>query len=450
MEEWSVLKRFALRVYGCQMNVYDADRLRTTLIERGWEETAEEAADLVLYVACSIRDKAEHKVISELGRHADIWEGGHRQMVGLVGCMAQRVGQSLMGRFPWLRLVAGPRHLGLVPEAAEALLLDGEPRLFMDDDPRALADLDSAPLKRVNPYKAFVTIAHGCDNFCTYCIVPYVRGRFQSRAPEQILTEVESLVADGTLEVTLLGQNVNSYGTDFSDGYTFARLLRDVSRIPGLQLLRFATNHPKDFTDDVIRVMAEEQIICPGINLPIQSGSDRVLKLMNRGYDVATYASRVESIRSALPEVGLTSDLIVGFPGETEAAFQASVEALERFRFDLVHSAAYSPRPGTKAAEVEDQLSRDEKRRRLQIVNDVQSRISREINAGLVGNEYRILVDGPAPKGEGLVQGRTPSDKVVIMEAGEETIGTFVRTEITSSDNWSLRGRILSGPERNA
>jgi tRNA-2-methylthio-N6-dimethylallyladenosine synthase len=196
--------------------------------------------------------------------------------------------------------------------------------------------------------------------------------------------------------------------------------------------------------------MAEEEIICPGINLPIQSGSDRVLKLMNRGYDVATYATRVESIRRALPDVAVTSDLIVGFPGETEKDFQDSVDALERFRFDLVHSAAYSPRPGTKAAEVQDQLPREEKRRRLQIVNDVQSRIAREINAGLVGREFSILIDGPAPKGEGLVQGRTPSDKVVILEGGPETIGTFVRAEITSADNWSLRGRILSGSEGRA
>ncbi len=447
MEEWSVLNRFALRVYGCQMNVYDADRLRTTLIERGWEETAEADADLVLYVACSIRDKAEHKVVSELGRHADIWESGRSQLVGLVGCMAQRVGPELMGRFPWLRLIAGPRHLGFVPEAAEELLRDGEPRMFMDDDPRALADLECPPLRRINPYKAFVTIAHGCDNYCTYCIVPYVRGRFQSRAPEQILSEIESLVAAGTLEVTLLGQNVNSYGTDFTNGYTFARLLRDACRIPGLRLLRFATNHPKDFTDDVIEVMAEEERICPGINLPIQSGSDRVLKLMNRGYDVATYAGRVERIRRVLPEAGLTSDLIVGFPGETEADFQASVDALERFRFDLVHSAAYSPRPGTKAADVGDQLSRDVKKRRLQTVNEVQSRIAREINATLVGREYSILVDGMAPKGEGLVQGRTPSDKVVIMEGDPGRIGTFVRTEITSADNWSLRGKIIGSGE---
>lgn len=444
MEEWSVLNRFALRVYGCQMNVYDADRLRTTLIERGWEESAEDRADLVLYVACSIRDKAEHKVISELGRHADRWEQGHHQLVGLVGCMAQRVGLQLMGRFPWLRLVAGPRHLGQVPDAAEELLMDGEPRTFMDDDPRALVDLEAAPLRRINHHKAFVTIAHGCDNFCTYCIVPYVRGRFQSRSPKQILSEVESLVADGVQEVTLLGQNVNSYGTDFTDGYSFARLLHDICRIKGLNLLRFATNHPKDFTADVVRAMAEEEAICPGINLPIQSGSDRVLRLMNRGYDVETYAAGVARIREALPEVGLTSDLIVGFPGETEEDFQDSVRALERFRFDLVHTAAYSPRPGTKAAEIEDQLSREEKRRRLQVVNDLQSGISREINRTLLGRQYRVLIDGPAPKGEGLVQGRTPSDKVIIMEGASDLIGRFTRVEITSADNWSLRGKILS------
>ncbi len=425
---------FTLKIFGCQMNVYDGDRIASELRVRGWREVPEEEADLVVYVTCSIRDKAEQKVRSDLGR------GGRKPLVAVVGCMAQRVGRELLARFPQVRVLCGPRHLGRLAGAIEEAM-EGRTTVLLDDDPRALEDLEQIPRRRQLPFKSFVTIAHGCDNFCTYCIVPHVRGRFQSRLPGAVVDEVRSLVDDGVVEVTLLGQNVNSYGTDLQR-VSFASLLRSLSAVEGLRRLRFATNHPKDLTDDVIAAMAEEPKICPAVNLPIQAGSDRVLKLMNRGYDVASYAERIGALRSALPDLAVTSDLIVAFPGETEEDFSLSLDALRRFRFDQVHSAAYSPRPGTAAASFPGRLPSTEARRRLNAVNDLQLGIAREINASLLGRVFTVLVDGPAHRGEGLLQGRTETDKVVLFP-GQGLEGRFVDVVVTDADAWSLKGRLV-------
>jgi tRNA-2-methylthio-N6-dimethylallyladenosine synthase len=438
-----------MKIYGCQMNVYDGDKMKTALKERGWTETGEDEADVVILNGCSIRDKAEQKVWSDLGRFAPRWEKERKPLVAVTGCVAQNVGRKMAARFPWVRFISGPRHIGVVPDGLENLMSSpGETFQFLDDDPRAFIELPGAPVERISPWKAFVTIAHGCDNFCSYCIVPYVRGRFVSRLPADILDEMRTLVADGVREITLLGQNVNSYGSDFSDGYTFADLLRDSVLKTGVRLLRFATSHPRDFTPDIVETMAElSPVICPSINLPIQSGSDRILALMNRGYTVEQYRRTVSLIRSRLPGVGLTTDLIVGHPGETEEDYGESLKVLEEFRFDLVHSAAYSPREGTAAARREDQVPHREKMARLNEVNTLQSGIAREINESLVGSVFPVLLDDVAPRGKGLLQGRTPSDKVVLVEAGEDMLGRFVSVEIQRADNWCLSGGIIKNLE---
>lgn len=435
--------RFAIQVYGCQMNVYDSDRLRTSLLERGWEETSEDDADIVLFVTCSIRAKAEQKVWSEIGRleHRHRLQGA--PLVAVIGCMAQRLKDAFVSRFSNVRLVAGPRSLGRVPEGLEQVLKGDKPRLFIDD-PGSLDDLECAPIRRENPWKAFLTIAHGCDNYCTYCVVPYVRGRFWSRAPEAILQEVRELAEDGVREISLIGQNVNSYGADFDNDYSFASLLRDVAAEKRVDRIRFYTSHPKDFTKDIVEAMADNPEICPAVNLPIQSGSDRVLKAMRRGYTLKEYADIVEMIRKGLPESAVTSDLIVGFPGETVEDFEASLTALERFSFDLLHSAAYSPREGTAASRMGQQVPEEEKKRRLTEVNRIQAEISAEINAGLVGRNYEILVDSPAPKGQGLLQGRTPTDKVVIVEGPESLLGQLVNVRIDRAGKWYLYGSVIS------
>lgn len=437
--------RFALKAYGCQMNVYDGDKMKTALLARGWTEAPEDEADVVILNGCSIRDKSEQKVWSELGRFAPRWGREGRPFVAVTGCIGQNVGAAMASRFPWVRFVSGPRHIGAVPEGLDLLMgCPGEKFFHLDDDPSAFFDISEVPLTRANPWKAFVTITHGCDNFCSYCIVPYVRGRFVSRSPGAILEEVRAFVQDGAREITLLGQNVNSYGKDLSPAFPFSALLRECAVKTGVDRLRFVTSHPQDFTPDIVEVMKEHQpVICPSVNLPIQSGSDRILALMNRKYTLSQYRSTVELLRSALPDLGLTSDLIVGHPGETEEDFARSVDMLREFRFDLVHTAAYSPRKGTAAAEREDQIPPAVKMERLRIVNTLQSAIAGEINASLEGRTFPVLLDDRAPRGEGLLQGRTPSDKVVIVEGGEDLLGRTASVEITRGDNWCLTGKIL-------
>ena len=437
------MKSFAIKVFGCQMNSYDGDRIRTSMIHMGWKEVPEENADVIILVTCSIREKAEQKVASEIGRYDLRYRKTGSPAVALVGCMAQRIGLSISKKFPCVRLVSGPRHLGLVPQGIEDSFSDGAQRFFMDDDPRALEDLEVVPTERTNPFKAYVTITYGCDRFCTYCIVPYVRGRLQSRGHAEIIKEAEALAASGVSEITLLGQNVDAYGKDKKGEYGFASLLRDVSKIEGIRRLRFATSHPKDFDEDILEVMAGTPSICRAINLPVQSGSDRILKEMNRGYTRNQYIELVKRIRSVLPDVSLTTDLIVGFPQETEEDFKDSYDLLKELRFDIIHTAAYSPREGTKAAIMEGQIDNKVKAARLNEINALQSQLARELNEEYVGRKFEILVDGPAPRGEGSLQGRTKTDKVVIIKGGPEYMGRYIDVKIIRASHWSLEGEII-------
>ena len=434
---------FTMKVYGCQMNVYDSNKLKTALKNRGWIESSDEqCADVVIFTGCSVRDKAEQKVWSELGRYSSSWEKFRRPVVAVTGCIAQNMGKKILSRYPWVRLVSGPRHIGLVPDGLETALSEAAAGtrgrvILLDEDPRAFTDIEigDSPYFRLNRWRAFITIAHGCDNFCTYCIVPYVRGRFLSRPFDEIIKEAQILAGDGVAEITLLGQNVNSYPN-------FSTLLREVAKISGIELVRFVTSLPQDFSDEIITAMVEESRICPSINLPIQAGSNKVLKRMNRKYTREEYFSLIERIRMRLPEVGITSDLIVGFPGESEEDFEQSIDALSRVRFDQVHTAAYSIREGTAAAGYPDQLPHEVRMERLNRVNAIQNKISLEINQGLVGKEFRILIDDFAPKGEGLIQGRTPTDKVVLLNGDYSLLGSFARVKITNAENWCLSGEI--------
>lgn len=437
------MRRFALRVFGCQMNAYDGDRLRTAMIHRGWEESSDAGVDAVLLVTCSIREKAEQKVASEIGKYDVSYRKSGSPAVILVGCMAQRIGVEMAKKFRCVRLVSGPRHLGFVPQGIEDAMSDGKTRFFMDEDPRELDDLVVVPTERNNPFKAYVTITYGCDRFCSYCIVPHVRGRLQSRSREEILSEVQTLANAGVIEVSLLGQNVDAYGKDKKDGYSFAMLLKEVAGIRGIKRVRFYTSHPRDFDEDILTVMAETASICCAVNLPIQSGNDRILKEMNRGYTSAEYIELAKKIRGALPGISLTTDLIVGFPGETDSEYRDSYNLLRDLRFDIVHTAAYSPRPGTRAAMMDGQLDVKTKAARLNEINSLQSAIARELNEAYIGREEEILLDGPAPRGDGMLQGRTMTDKVVIVKGAPEDIGKFAVVRITSASHWSLEGELL-------
>jgi tRNA-2-methylthio-N6-dimethylallyladenosine synthase len=428
------------------MNAYDGDRLRSAMTDLGWTESSEALdSDAVIFVTCSIRDKAEQKVISELGRFRPLWEKNRRPKVALIGCMAQRTGAELARKFPWIRVVAGPRHLGAVPSLV-AESMNGGVFLRLDEDRADMEDLECAPTPKDNPHKAYITIAHGCDQFCSYCIVPFVRGRFVSRSRESVLDEANRLVNRGVLEITLIGQNVNSYGNDFdgSDAnYRFANLLGEVSAIKGLRRLRFTTSHPVDFSDDILEVMSSRPNICPAINLPVQSGSNKVLREMNRKYTKTEYMAAVKKIRASLPESSITTDLIVGFPGESREEFLESVSLIEETRFDLVHTAAYSPRRGTPAANRDDQIPNAERAGRLAEINEIQSRISSEINRELLGRVMEVMFDEAAPKGEGLLQGRTVTDKVVLVKAPREMTGRFRSVKITGTGPWRLDGELL-------
>lgn len=434
------MHRFSIRVFGCQMNSYDGDRLRTAMLHNGWKESAEEDADVVILVTCSIRAKAEQKAVSEIGRYDALYRRKKTPAVVLTGCMAQRAGREAAKKFTCVRVVAGPRHLGLVPQAVTEISEKTPQRFFMDDDPRALTDLEVVPTARTNPFKAYVTITYGCDRFCSYCIVPYVRGRLQSRSAHAILSEARVLAESGVKEITLLGQNVDAYGKDLNDGSRFSALLRAVSKQPGLLRLRFATSHPKDFDEDILEVMAENPDICRAINLPVQSGSDRILKEMNRGYTSGQYLSLVEKIRAALPDVSITTDLIVGFPGETDAEFRESYDLLKEVRFDIVHTAAYSPREGTRAAMMDCQTDNRVKAERLNEINALQSDIARMANEEYVGRRLEVLADGFAPRGTGKIQGRTMTDKVVIMDGDERDFGSIIPVRVTRASHWSLEG----------
>ncbi|MBQ3395476.1 MAG: tRNA (N6-isopentenyl adenosine(37)-C2)-methylthiotransferase MiaB [Synergistaceae bacterium] len=443
-------KKFCVKVYGCQMNVYDADRVRTVLCSRGWEELPEENqydADVVMITGCSVRAKAEQKVWSELGLYESSWKKNHKPLIALTGCIAQRLGEKALSRFPYVRLAAGPRHIGMLPNAIEQIESHPKSRLnLLDTDPREFYaldyDSDDITIKRENKYKAYVTIAHGCDNFCTYCIVPYVRGRFVSRKPDDIFAECEMLIHDGVKEITLLGQNVNSYGKDI--GLSFACLLKNVAQLDGIRRVRFVTSLPQDFNEDIISVMASEKTVCPSLNLPIQSGSNHILRLMNRKYTREEYFAKVKLTRESVPGLGLTTDLIVGFPGETDEDFNDSMSALEEIRFDLVHSAAYSERDGTPAATMTGALPVELRLERLNRLNELQDNITLGINQSLNGHVFEILVDDIAPKGENLLQGRTPSDKVVLFEGKKNLIGQFVKVKITQAEAWCLHGELIS------
>jgi tRNA-2-methylthio-N6-dimethylallyladenosine synthase len=428
------------------MNAYDGDRLRCAMTGLGWTESSDALdSDAVIFVTCSIRDKAEQKVISELGRFRPLWEKNRRPKVALIGCMAQRTGAELARKFPWVRVVAGPRHLGTVPSLV-AESMSGGVFLRLDSDQAEREDLECVPMPKDNPHKAYITIANGCDQFCSYCIVPYVRGRFASRSSKSVLDEANRLVNRGVQEITLIGQNVNSYGRDFAgadENYRFANLLGEVSAIKGLKRLRFTTSHPVDFSDDILEVMSSRPNICPAVNLPVQSGSDKVLREMNRKYTKAEYMAAVKKIRAALPESSITTDLIVGFPGESPEEFEESVSLIEETRFDLVHTAAYSPREGTPAAKRDDQIPGAERAERLAVINEIQSRISSEINRELLGRVMEVMFDEAAPKGEGLLQGRTVTDKVVLVKAPREMTGRFRTVKITGTGPWCLDGELL-------
>lgn len=436
-------KKFFIQTFGCQMNEHDSEVMAGLLEERFYVPTKDiKEADFILLNTCCIREKAESKVLSMLGSLKKIKEKKPSLIVGVCGCMIQQknIVPKILHACPFVNLMFGTNNMNRLPEYLEKIEKNGQP-IYEIVDEDSSADLQ-LPASREYPFKAFVNIMYGCNNFCTYCIVPYVRGRERSRKKEDIIAEVRRLVEDGVVEVMLLGQNVDSYGNDFAEPISFASLLKEIDDIPGIERIRFMTSHPKDFSLELIDVIKNSKHICHSLHLPVQSGSNEVLRRMNRKYTREHYLEIVQAMREAIPDVALTTDIIVGFPGETEEQFQETVDLVETVGFDNAFSFIYSKRPGTAAEKFEDQIPLDIKKERLQRLNDVLSKWSLYHNKKYEGQNVKVLVEGLSENNDNMVSGRTDTGKTVIFQGDPSLIGKFVDVNITTAQTWVLKGKL--------
>ena len=436
-------KKCLTHTFGCQMNERDSEILFGFLAQMGYEKTDVEAdADFILFNTCCIREKAESKVLSQLGELKKLKQKNPDLIIGVCGCMMQQKGMADMIRSsaPHVDLIFGTHNLHHFPEYLYRIYQgEGRQVVILEKEEGVQEGL---PSYREYPFKALVNIVYGCNNFCTSCIVPYVRGRERSRKQADIVQEVKNLVADGVVEVTLLGQNVNSYGLDLQDGTTFAGLLRELDQIEGLRRIRYMTSHPKDLTEELVKTIAESTNVVDHFHLPVQSGSTRVLGLMNRKYTREDYLKLVEIIRKYMPDAAITTDIIVGFPGETEEDFLDTVDLVRQVKFDNAFSFVYSKRAGTPAARMEDPTSLEEKKERLQRLNDALSDISRDINDKLQDRVVEVLVEGPSKTNDEMLTGRTTTNKTVIFAGDPSLIGQIVRVHITEAQTWVLKGTL--------
>ena len=431
-------------VYGCQMNISDAERMEGRLAEIGYERTEDMAtADLILLVTCCVRESAEDRIYGKIGEIKHLKRQNPKLIFGIAGCMAQKEGEKLIQRAPHIDFVLGTNREHQIADVVRELEEERGKRTPVVDIELGEAHLPgSAPVARAGTISAWIPIMYGCNNFCTYCIVPYVRGRERSRVPEDILREAEDAVQHGYREITLLGQNVNSYGKDHGKA-DFAALLSMADGIPGIARVRYMTSHPKDLSDRVISAVASGKHICEHFHLPVQYGTDRILRKMNRVYTLDGYRRLIARIRDAVPQASITTDLIVGFPGETEEDFGALLDFLREIRYDAAYTFLYSRRSGTPAAEMPDQVPEDCKKSRLQRLMDVQNEISLEINRKLQGRTMEVLVEGPSRSDAAIWTGRTRTNKIVLWPHGEsEREGDLVQVKITQPQTWVLKGEL--------
>ncbi len=434
-------KNLYLQTFGCQMNVYDSERIRQLLAARNYRLVQDPSeADLILLNTCSVRAKPEQKVYSALGRFRALKKKKPELIIGLAGCLAQQEGEKFLHRFPYLGFVLGTKEFGRINEVLDDLEVFGKRGLATSlegrIDPYASL-LFSPPPSKVT---AFVSIMQGCDNFCSFCIVPFVRGREVSRPSREILEEVRSLAAQGVREVTLLGQNVNSYGNKTSGEMSFSELLETVQEIQGIERIRFTTSHPKDLSRDLIRSFGRLSKLCEHIHLPLQSGSNRILKRMNRGYSREEYLERVNELRQACPEISITTDMIVGFPGEKEADFQSTLDMVEQVQCDDLFSFKYSDRPYTRAADFPDKVPEEVSRQRLMELQALQRKITFKRNRIWEGREVEVLVEGRSKVSVEENMGRTRTNHIVNFPGEPDLIGSLVWLKIEKVFAHSLRG----------
>ena len=429
--------------YGCQQNEADSEKLRGYLAEMGYGFTNDEfQADVIVVNTCAVREHAEMRVLGNVGALNHTKKARPGQIIAVCGCMVQQqhMAEKIKKSYPVVDLVFGPHELWRFPELLDRVMTRHK-RVFAAD-PSDGAVAEGIPLRRDGKVKAWLSIMYGCNNFCTYCVVPYVRGRERSRLPEDILREARQLVAEGYKDITLLGQNVNSYGKDLGIGVDFADLIRMVNDIPGDFRIRFMTSHPKDATEKLFKTMAACEKCCHQLHLPVQSGSDGILKRMNRSYDSAKYLEEVALARRYMPDLVLTTDIIVGFPGETEEDFAQTLRLCETVRYDAMFTFIYSKRVGTPAASMPDPYTRAEKQVHFEQLTELSNRISGEKHREYEGKTLRVLIDGETGREEYNLSSRTDGGRLVHLKGDPALIGQFADVTITASNTWALYGEI--------
>ncbi len=429
--------------YGCQMSEHDSERIAGMLEDMGYVRARdEEDADVIMVSTCTVRDSADQKIWGKLGELKRLKARRPHLVLGISGCMVQAPGVAgrLAERAPYLDVILGTHNLNRFPALLEQARQQKTQALEIWDAPQAT--FDDLPTRHTSRYQAYVDIMYGCNHHCSFCIVPTVRGRQRDRTPAAIVQEVKDLVANGYKEVTLLGQNVNAYGRTLPERYDFADLLRDVNAT-GIPRIRFTSPHPLNFSPRVIEAMAESEHVCEHVHLPLQAGSDRVLRAMRRGYTHKRYLDLVEALRAAIPGIAITTDIIVGFPGETEADFQETLAVMDKAQLDGAFTFLYSPRTGTPAAampQVPDEVKHD----RLNRLNALQNSISRRVNERMVGQTVEVLVEGPSKTNADHLEGRTRTNKIVIFDSPEELAGQFVLVKITTAQTFYLIGEMIA------
>ena len=435
-------KYLKMLTYGCQMNFSDAERMEGELAKIGYTSTEDMAqADLIMINTCCVRETAEDKVYGKIGEIKSLKRNNPDLILGITGCMAQKEGERLIKRAPHIDFVLGTNKIHEVVATVQKLE-QAQIKHIVDTEINEAEMPENISIHRKTPLSAWVPIMYGCNNFCTYCIVPYVRGRERSRLPEEIVAEVKEAVKQGYKEVTLLGQNVNSYGKDHQKA-NFAQLLAMVDKVEGIERVRYMTSHPKDLSDEVIEVIKNSQHICNHFHLPVQYGSNKILKAMNRVYTVEAYKELIRKIRAAVPDASITTDLIVGFPGETEEDFQQLLDFLAEIRYDQAYTFIYSKRSGTPAAEMDEQVDDELKHDRLNRLMELQNKISLEKNQALQDKVLEVMVEGPSANDDKVWSGRTTTNKLVLWPyQGQEQPGDFVNVRICQPQTWVLKGEL--------
>ncbi|NLP18316.1 MAG: tRNA (N6-isopentenyl adenosine(37)-C2)-methylthiotransferase MiaB [Firmicutes bacterium] len=434
-------KKYYIRTYGCQMNERDSETIAGILTALGYEGAqSERTADLIIFNTCCVRETAERKAYGRLNALKRLKRKNPDLLIGVGGCMAQKDRERVLSTVPHVDFVFGTHNIQELPEILKEATTARKPVVQLWEEARGIPEL---PSLRSGGVSAYVTITHGCTNYCSYCIVPYVRGRELSRRPGDIINEVRRLVRQGYGEITLLGQNVNTYGRDLGEGFTFAQLLRDVNSVDGLRRLRYTTSHPRDFSTDIIEAVRDCDKVCEHFHLPLQAGSNLILKKMNRGYTREGYLRLIEKVRKLVPANSISTDIIVGFPGETEADFADTLDMVRRVRFDNAFTFLFSPRSGTPAADMPEQVPLGVKKERLNRLMALQDRISRDINEKLRGQELEVLVEGSSKRRKEILTGRTRTNKLVLFAGGEELKGELVTVRITRPQTWNLYGELI-------